>query len=79
DSDIYIPHIPENCAVLNIRNGNVELRCRREESVQVQRKWVSEGRKVILRHNQMVTLYHKSDPDKFYRFIFYNRFLDPQA
>ncbi|NET60142.1 MAG: hypothetical protein F6K47_29560 [Symploca sp. SIO2E6] len=79
NSDIYIPHIPEDCAVLSIRNGNVELRCRCEKSVQVQRQWVSQGRKVTLRHNQMVTLYHESDCDKFYRFIFYNRFLDPQA
>jgi len=79
DADIYIPYIPLECASLQFKDGNLVIRSFAEEAVRVQQRWVPEGRTIILRHNQILTLYHEHDTEKFYRFVFYDRFLDPQA
>ncbi|MBD2183039.1 hypothetical protein [Aerosakkonema funiforme] len=80
DADIYIPNIPLEAASLEVRNGNVMLRCLADEAVQIQRRLLIEGGKEIpLRHNQILTFYYEKDSDKYYRFVFYNKFLDPQA
>lgn len=79
DADIYIPHIPSKCASLQFKDGNLVLRALANEAVRVQQRQVPERKTIILRHNQILTLYHEDDTEKFYRFVFYNRFLDPQA
>ncbi len=79
EADICIPHLPDDCAELRIQDGDVQIKCLCDGKVQVQRKLITQARKVTLKHNQIVTLYHENNPDKFYRFVFYNRFLDPQA
>lgn len=79
DVDIYIPHLPEQSAALQITSGGVILRSLAEDSVQVQQRMLQENRPTTLKHNQIITLYHENDENKFYRFIFYNRLLDPQA
>lgn len=79
DADIYIPYIPSECASLQFKDGNLVIRALAEGTVKVQQKLLTERRTTILRHNQILTLYHEYDPEKFYRFVFYDRFLDPQA
>ena len=78
-ADIYIPHLPEECASLEVNSDNVIIRCLAEKSVKVQQKFLPENQKNTLKHNQILTLYHENNEEKFYRFIFYNRLLDPQA
>lgn len=79
DSDIYMPHIPENAAVLTIKRGNVTLISLVDESVQIQRKVLTTKETKSLSHNQILTFYYKDNKEKYYRFIFYDRFLDPVA
>jgi hypothetical protein len=79
NADIFIPDIPYECASLRVVNNEVELECLAEDMVQIQKKKFHEGRRVLLKHNQILTFYHEDDDTKFYRFVFYNRFLDPQA
>lgn len=80
DADIYIPKIPAPAATLTIKERNVSLLCLAERAVQVQARFLVEGSKSLtLRHNQILTFYHAGDQDKYYRFVFYDRFLDPEA
>ena len=79
DADICIPNLPKKSATLQIEGRNFVLKCNVEGAVQVQRSRLSKGGKVTLRHNQILTFYHKNNRDKYYRFVFYNKFLDPQA
>ena len=80
NSDIIIPHIPEKAASLTITQGNVKLRCHAEGAVQIQsRRLVQKQRPICLMHNQILTFFHADNDNKFYRFVFYDRFLDPEA
>lgn len=80
DADIILPDIPVKAASLTISQGNVELRCLAEGAVQIQQKRLVKGsRPITLRHNQILTFYYTGNEDKFYRFVFYDRFLDPEA
>ena len=79
DADIYIPHLPERCASLQVNSGTVIIRALAEDAVRIQQKFLAESKTTTLKHNQILTLYHEHDEEKFYRFIFYNRLLDPQA
>jgi hypothetical protein len=79
NADIFIPNIPYECANLKVLGNEVELECLVDNGVQVQKKKLHEGRRISLKHNQILTFYHEDDDTKFYRFVFYNRFLDPQA
>jgi hypothetical protein len=78
-ADIYIPHLPEECASLQVNSDNVIIRCLAEESVKIQQRFLPKNQTTTLKHNQILTLYHENNEEKFYRFIFYNRLLDPQA
>jgi hypothetical protein len=78
-ADIYIPHLPEECASLEVNSDNVIIRCLAEESVKIQQRFLPKNKTTTLKHNQILTLYHENNEEKFYRFIFYNRLLDPQA
>lgn len=80
DADIILPDIPAKAASLKVSQGNVMLRCETEGAVQIQQKRLVRGNKPItLRHNQILTFYHIGNEDKFYRFVFYDRFLDPEV
>ncbi len=79
DADIYIPQIPEECAKLSYKEGKYILRCLAENKVQVNQDKKIKKDIVILRHNQIITFYHANDNQRFYRFVFYDRFLDPQT
>ncbi|MBD2680161.1 MULTISPECIES: hypothetical protein [Nostoc] len=77
--DIYIPHLSQECVALEVNFGTVEISCLAEGFVQIQNGFLSASKKETLRHNQIITLYHEDNQDKFYRFVFYDRLLDPQA
>jgi hypothetical protein len=77
--DIYIPDLPEECASIESKNGEIFINCLTDGTVKVQQRLVHEGRSAPLKHNQVITLYHDDDDEKFYCFVFYDRFLDPQA
>jgi hypothetical protein len=79
DVDIYIPGLPEECASIESKNGEIFINCLTDGTVKVQQRLVHEGRAAPLNHNQVITLYHDDDDEKFYCFVFYDRFLDPQA
>jgi len=77
--DIYIPELPEECASIENKNGEIVIHCLTDGTVKVQQRLVHDGRSAPLKHNQVITLYHDDDDEKFYCFVFYDRFLDPQA
>lgn len=89
-SDIRIPCIADECAELNVKEQGVTLRCLNPNSVAINfsHKPMDDQGEVELRHNSVVTFYHKDyDPTakddekekKIYRFVFYDRLLDPDA
>lgn len=78
-ADIYIPNIPSKCASLTQKNRMFILKCLTEDSVRVNQDLKIKNESVTLRHNQIITLYYETDNSMFYRFVFYNRFLDPEA
>ncbi|GAB1543733.1 hypothetical protein NUACC21_64090 [Scytonema sp. NUACC21] len=80
EADIFIPDIPNLAAVLTIAKRKVMLTCLTSQSVQIQSKLINVvGRAIPLRHNQILTFYHASNDEKYYRFVFYDRFLDPES
>lgn len=79
EADIFIPCIPERCLCLWVETSGVKIECSHQQTVKIQEEMLSKGQTKTLRHNQILTLYYQSNPKEFYRFIFYDRFLDPQA
>lgn len=83
--DIYIPNIPEECACLEVKNRQVTLTCWLHNQVKIQNRRMNLGDQETLIHNQIITFYHENrqpneeEDTKLYRFVFYDRFLDPQA
>jgi len=84
-ADIYIPNIPEECACLEVKNRQVTLTCWVHKKVKIQNLSINQGGQQTLIHNQIITFYHENrkpneeEESKLYRFVFYDRFLDPQA
>jgi hypothetical protein len=79
DADIFIPDIAPTCASLWREPSGVKLKCESTKSVRIQQQQLRVGDIVMLRHNQILSFYHETNPTEFYRFIFYDRLLDPQA
>ncbi|MFB8796643.1 MAG: hypothetical protein U7126_21030 [Microcoleus sp.] len=83
--DIYIPNIPEECAGLEVKNRQVTLTCWVHKQVKIQNRRMNLGDQETLIHNQIITFYHENrqpnaeEDSQLYRFVFYDRFLDPQA
>jgi hypothetical protein len=84
--DIFIPNIPEEVACLEIKNRQVTLTCWVKNQVKIQNRLMDMNASESLIHNQMIAFYYEnydpSNPDEdsqLYRFVFYDRFLDPQA
>ncbi|MFE4105953.1 hypothetical protein ACFVKH_06680 [Almyronema epifaneia S1] len=79
DADIFIPDVAPTCASLWREQSGVKLRCEFTKAVRIQQQQMRVGDIVMLRHNQILSFYHETNPAEFYRFIFYDRLLDPQA
>jgi hypothetical protein len=79
-ADIFLPNIPERAAQLITENGEFKLRCLVDRLVKLQNETLSARSKPKpLLHNQILTFFHQNNPKKYYRFVFYDRFLDPEA
>ena len=80
DAHLYLPHTPKKVAELITEDGKLKLRCLVDESVKIQNETLSaRGKAMELLHNQILTFIYQDNPKKYYRFIFYDRFLDPEA
>jgi hypothetical protein len=80
DAHIYLPNIPEQVAQLITEDGKLKLRCLVDQSVKIQNETLSaRGKARELLHNQILTFFYQDNTKKYYRFIFYDRFLDPEA
>jgi hypothetical protein len=79
-ADIFLPNIPEIAAQIITENGEFKLRCLAEQMVKIQNETLSARSKAKhLLHNQILTFFYQENPNKYYRFIFYDRFLDSEA
>ena len=85
EAHIQIPGLPHMAADLELKARQTSLipNNRHYRSIEVNGDRLSSRRAVILKHNDLLTFHpkdqHESDEEKFYRFVYYNRFLDPQA
>ncbi|MDJ0742160.1 MAG: hypothetical protein QNJ32_02235 [Xenococcaceae cyanobacterium MO_167.B27] len=85
EAHIRIPGLPHIAANLELKARQTSLipNNRHYSSIEVNGDRLSSRRALILKHNDLLTFHpvsqHESDEEKFYRFVYYNRFLDPQA
>jgi hypothetical protein len=83
-SNIYLPNVPPHIADLEFKPRETLLspnpRCL--AMIEVNGQTLDSKKSVALKHNYVIT-FHTADvysnKGKFYRFVYYNRFLDPQA
>lgn len=84
-AQILIPDLPDYVADLEIKAREVKLiiNPKYSQAIEVNGNRVNSHPSVSLKHNSVITFYPEpgdaADENKFYRFIYYNRFLDPQA
>lgn len=84
NSNIYVSTLPSQCAQLKIDNRKVELTAQSNNCVMVNRKTLNINLSEELKHNQILTFINSTKDENqvkpsFVRFVFYDRFLDPQA
>jgi hypothetical protein len=85
ESDIYIPDIFPYVADLILENRQAKLKPKMQalEGITVNGNKVYSAKEILLKHNYLITFISVNEEglneDKFYRFVYYNRFLDPQA
>jgi len=85
DADIYIPNLPLFTAELELKPRETLLKVNPQYKKQIEINGERLGSKqtISLKHNDLITFYPKKqedeDEEKMYRFVYYNRFLDPQA
>jgi hypothetical protein len=77
DADIFLPDVPAIAAKLSLERKQWRLSTPVGNKVQIQRRMLSENATETLYHNQMLTFYHENTNTRYYRFIFCDRFLDP--
>jgi hypothetical protein len=82
-SNICIPGVPDCAAHIEFRARDSLLTASEPDTVEVNGEKISPGRPATLKHNHILTFrvtnQKNSHAKKFYRFVYYNRFLDPQA
>ncbi len=84
-SQIYIPDLPFHIAdlVLKKREALLFPHAQYFKNIEVNGERLTSHRNIRLKHNYILTFHTvKTDAkneEKFYRFVYYNRFLDPQA
>ena len=84
DSHIFVPVLPYNCAELEIENRQVSLRAKGDKYIIVDKDVLRSNQTKQLKHNQILTFIALPQQESkrrtnFVRFVFYDRFLDPQA
>ncbi|MDJ0731238.1 MAG: hypothetical protein QNJ33_14725 [Crocosphaera sp.] len=79
ESHIFLPGIPAKAAELILEKKQWKIKCFSPRKVELQTKKLSINDSLELHHNQILTFYYEKANEKFYRFIFYDRFLDPST
>ena len=86
-SDIYLPNTPAHMAdiVVNKRETKLIPNPKNYDKIEVNFIQLNSTKEITLKHNTLLTFY-SDEPDennanqpKMYRFVYYNRFLDPQS
>lgn len=83
--DIYIPNLPPYLAELELKGRTSLLKVNPQfrKYIQVNGERINSRKTIYLKHNDLITFYSQEKDDdneeKMYRFVYYNRFLDPQA
>ena len=82
---IYIPGIPSHVADLEVRSRETVLHPDPDcfKAIEINGEPLAARKPILLKHNYLLT-FHTLEEDgvyepKIYRFVYYNRFLDPQA
>ncbi|MBR8831733.1 MAG: hypothetical protein Cpurp_11080 [Chlorogloea purpurea SAG 13.99] len=84
NADICIPNLAPHVADITIDRRKALLLPDRDhyKSIAINNRFLNTPVQRTLKHNTLIT-FHPLEPDeeqpKFYRFVYYNRFLDPQA
>jgi hypothetical protein len=84
DADIYIPNLSPHTADLELKGRETLLKINPSlvKKIELNGERIGSKKTIRLKHNDLVTFYPKeqdNDEEKMYRFVYYNRFLDPQA
>ncbi len=82
DDDIYLPGIPPSLAIVNLERRSTFLVPAKEHLnlIYINGTRLTSDEPVLLKHNYLVSFTNwNNNGKKVYRFVFYNRFLDPQA
>ena len=94
NAHLRLPYLPSECAKIEFSDSSIYLRALCDKTVKVQSTVLGAKQRHPLRHNQVITLHtifwepqdtdgskakYNPNSQKFYRFVFYDRFLDPQA
>lgn len=82
DASLSIPGLPTYAAYIEIKARDSVVVAEESAIVAVNGEKIAANTPQILKHNSTLTFYpnaHKSNNGIFYRFVYYNRFLDPQA
>ena len=85
-SDIYLPSIAPHIADIVVSKRETKLipNPKNYEKIEINGRLLDSPREIILKHNTLIAFYtDEQDQDnpnypKLYRFVYYNRFLDPQ-
>ena len=84
-SDIYLPGLPPHIADIKIisRDAILDPNPTFYNLIELNGRRLTSTKEITLKHNNLITFHvkdnHNPDEPKIYRFVFYNRFLDPQA
>lgn len=84
-ANIYIPDLPLHIADLDLKAREAVLKPnpRYYSFIAVNGNRLGTRQPILLKHNYLITFYPKEQEDpneeKIYRFVYYNRFLDPQS
>jgi hypothetical protein len=85
EAEIYIPGISPEAAILELKQRETVLipNSKFFKTITINGEPLRSAQKVSLKHNYILAFYSlKQDgqnEEKIYRFVYYNRFLDPQA
>jgi hypothetical protein len=84
NSHVFIPYLPPHIADLEIQKRDAFLipNQRFYRIIAVNGSRLGTPKKISLKHNNLITFYPQHDKinyNKIYRFVYYNRFFDPQG
>ena len=85
-AQIVLPGIGDRAAEISLQSGDAKLKplAKPYGAIAVNGSKLTSSKQIPLKHNNLLTFYtlkddDKTDEEKIYRFVYYNRFLDPEA